>query len=240
MMSLFCLCAFGAQAQDIQPEPDSAALHWVPSLSASLRNIDYTAGQTGVSGQVFSLGAGMTALWGRYYLDLSGERTLRPSEETTKRLIDEKIELEREDLRFTLGYSVNEHIRVFAGYKYGRTRIAALPTSTLAGHSISLSGNGLFIGAGGGWRVGEKGLLSFSAAYADLRARYQQVPLMPPDYGQASGISLGVGWRALLADNWYYDVYLNLHQYEYDAFAQFGADISERILSIGAGLSYQF
>lgn len=218
----------------------SDEMRWISSLFVSQRNVQYQASETGVSGDLWSVGLSLTGTWQDFYLDLSAEANPTRPEESTENLIDNMVELQREDLSLTLGYAVNPYIRVFGGYKYGRTKISALENSVFAGNSISLTGRGLFMGAGGAWPVRDLGVLSFSAAYADLRAIYHQAPLLEPDRGQANGTSLSVGWRGFLSRNLYYDLGLIRHHYEYGSFNVFSSDISEKILSIRAGLSYNF
>lgn len=212
----------------------------IPNAFISQRNFQYSVGSGGVSGIIQSLGVGLTGTYQRFYMDVTVEKNLRPSQEsTTNLLFTDTVDFEREDLSASVGYGINESVSIFTGYKYGRTTISARAPSPFVGETISLQGRGGFIGAGGGWQVKDWGFLSFSAAYARLGADYDDL-VVHRTHGSATGTSLGVKWKAQLTKQWYYDVSVLRHDYYYQHFNRISSNISEQILSFRLGIGYRF
>lgn len=215
----------------------SAELTLIPNVFASYRDFEYSIGGGGIDNKLYSLGIGLTATYGRFYLDISGEKNPASGKEPNE---NGNAYFEREDAAVSIGYGINESISVFAGYKYGETSIVSPPSAIAIGSQVSLEGRGLFIGAGGGWTVGQHNLLSFSAAYAMMRAQYYDSSFVSDTQGDASGTSLGLRWKGWLSQHLSYDLSLIRHDYYYEDFDLLSLDISEQILSIRAGLSYQW
>lgn len=212
----------------------------IPNAFISQRNFQYSVGNGGVSGSIQSLGVGVTGTYQRFYLDIVAEKNLKPSQEsTTNLLFTNTVDFDREDLSASFGYSINESLSAFTGYKYGRTTITARHPSPFAGERISLQGQGAFIGAGGGWQVRDWGFLSFSAAYARLSADYDDL-VVHRSHGNATGTSLGLKWKAQLTKQWYYDLAILRHDYYYQHFSRIDTNISEQILSFRLGMGYRF
>ena len=211
----------------------------IPNIFVSSRNFEYSILNTGVNGHISSLGGGVTGIYQRFYLDLSGERSLSANEESIISGWSNKIEFKRTDFAASIGYAINDSISTFGGYKYGKSTLTELPPSPFVGAKTSLEGQGLFIGAGGGWPVKDWGTLSFSAAYARMVANYKNF-IIGNTRGDASGTSLGIEWKAPLKKNFYYDLSLTRHDYYYEDFPAIDFDISEQILSVRIRLSYQF
>lgn len=212
----------------------------IPNFFISNRNFEYSVGNGGVDGNINSLGLGLTGIYQRFYIDLSGERNITASEESTINLEQTNIvEFDRTDFALSIGYAVNDAISAFAGYKYGKSTITAVYPSPFAGGKISLEEQGGFVGAGGRVQINNWGFLSFSAAYARMIATYEDLALLM-DRGDASGTSLGVQWKASLTERLYYDVSLIRHDYYHENFEEFELDISEQLFSIRIGLSYRF
>ncbi|MCP4702114.1 MAG: hypothetical protein GY862_35430 [Gammaproteobacteria bacterium] len=207
----------------------SAAVHaaedafLIPKAFISSRHFEYSAGPTKISSRINSLGVALTSTRKKFYADLSAEKNLSPGKGT------ENIEFDRKDGALSCGYSMNESIRVFAGFKYGKTSLS---------ESVSLKGQGPFIGAGGGWRVRDLGVFSFSAAYAALDAAYRTSS--DTSSGKASGTSLSVAWKGAITEKLYYDFSLIRHDYFYEGFKNLEFEITEDMLSFRIGLSYRF
>jgi hypothetical protein len=212
----------------------------VPSLFISTRNFEYSVFNGSVSGHINSAGGGITGIYRRFYIDIAGERNFTTSEESTLDGLYNDVKFERSDFAASIGYAVNDAISTFLGYKYGKSTLTQLYPSLFAGAKTSLEGNGIFVGAGGGFAVGTWGTLSFSAAYAKMIATYNSFDLGSTDEGDASGTSLRVEWKAPLIKSLYYDLSVIHHSYYYEDFAKLTSDISEEILSIRLGLSYRF
>jgi len=214
----------------------------IPNLFISSRNFEYSVADGGVDGTINSIGLGVTTTYKNFYMDLSGEINPATNEESTIRLFADRINFDRSDLAASVGYAVNESISVFAGYKYGKTTIAeaaSAESSPLIGAKISLEGQGAFIGAGGIFPVKTWGFLSFSSAYATMKATYRDV-IIDESKGDASGTSLGAKWKAHLSENLSYEFSIIRHDYYYKNFDKLDSDISEQIFSVRLGLSYRF
>lgn len=214
--------------------------NWIiPNFFISSRNFEYSVVNGNVHGHINSLGIGVTGIYQRFYIDLSGERNLSVNEESIINGLSNTIEFERTDFAASIGYAVNKSISTFMGYKYGKSTLIELAFSPFAGGKTSLEGKGFFIGAGGGWAVKDWGTFSFSAAYARMVATYDSFNNDTTE-GDADGTSLGIKWKAPLTKNLYYDLSLKRHDYYYEDFPKFASDISEQIFSVQAGLSYRF
>jgi hypothetical protein len=211
----------------------------IPNLFISKRNFEYSVYNGNVRGQISSLGGGVTGIYQRFYIDLSGERNITTDEESIIDSLYNTIEFERTDFAMSIGYGVNKSISTFIGYKYGNSTLTELAPSPFEGAKNTLKGKGLFIGAGGGWPVRDWGTFSFSAAYAKMLAHYKSFAL-GTTIGDANGTSLTVEWKAPLCCNLYYDISLMRHDYYYENFDQIASDISEQIFSIRLGISYKF
>jgi hypothetical protein len=211
----------------------------IPNAFFSKRNFEYTVTNGNVSGHIDSLGGGITGIYQRFYIDLSGERNFSTNEESIINGLSNTIEFERTDFAASLGYAVNDSISTFGGYKYGKSTLTELEFSPLAGAKTSLEGKGIFIGAGGGWTVKDWGTFSFSAAFAKMIANYQD-SFVENNQGKASGTSLGIEFQSPLTNHLYYDLSMIRHDYYYEDFPKLGSDISEQILSFKIGLSYRF
>ncbi len=231
--------SFQSHATEQQTIKATASWHFVPRAFVSLRNFDDSIGNGGVDGRVDSLGVGLTGTYRRFYINASLETTPQDNEESVRHILPvNKANFNRDDSSLSVGYVVNDAIRVFGGYKYGKTIISALDTSEFSGAEISLKGNGFFMGAGAGWRIGS-GFMSFSAAYASLQAKYQYVD-DPALKGDATGTSLVLQWQAPITKALTYHLSATRHDYYYDNFKTLDSDISEQIFSLRLGLSYQF
>jgi len=211
----------------------------IPNTFTSLRQFEYSVYNGNVRGDIRSLGGGITGIYKRFYIDLSGERNMTTNEESIINGLSNTIKFERTDFAASIGYAVNDSISAFVGYKYGKSTLTELVPSPFAGAKTSLAGKGVFIGAGGGSAVRDWGTLSFSAAYAKMVANYNSYDIGTTE-GDASGTSLGIEWKASITTNLYYDLSMVRHDYYYENFHKVDFDISEQILSFRIGLSYRF
>jgi hypothetical protein len=214
----------------------------IPNLFISSRNFEYSVADGGVDGTINSIGLGVTTTYKNFYIDVSGEVNPTTNEESTIRLFTDRVNFDRSDFAASMGYAVNDSISIFAGYKYGKTTIAeaaSAKTSPLIGAKISLEGQGGFIGAGGIFPVKDWGFLSFSTAYATMKATYQDV-IVDESRGDASGTSLGVKWKGHFSESLSYELSMIRHDYYYKNFDKLDSDISEQIFSVRFGLSYRF
>ncbi|MDY6991786.1 MAG: hypothetical protein SVR94_04155 [Pseudomonadota bacterium] len=212
-----------------------------PNLFLSSRNFEYSVGNGGVNGTIQSLGGGISGIYKNFYFDLSAEKNIHSSEESTTNLLStQRVAFDRTDFALSLGYAVNEAISLFSGYKYGKSTITAIAPSPFEGGKITLEGKGIFLGAGGGFLVSHWGAFSFSSAFAYMVSDYKDLAIGTTE-GDAAGTSLSVKWKGhLFSKNWYYEMGISRHDYYYEDFKKFDLDISEQILSYRLGLSYRF
>ena len=116
-------------------------------------------------------------------------------------------ELDQIDFAATLGYHVWKGLNLFAGYKYSEFELNSDEFNALLGDLDSdFAEEGLFVGASYGFRMANRGTLSFSLGYASLDAEFSQsnIPTAAPapgfalqEYnfsGNSTGLSYGVLW----------------------------------------------
>ncbi len=242
-MKYFCLILLFSSLSYLFPQAyaEDNGFFIVPKLFLSSRNFEYSVAGGGVSGNIQSLGLGITATIGRVYASIDGERTISPTEEDTTNLLNtRKVEFERSDTSISLGYALDDAISIFTGYKFGKSTLIATAPSPFAGAKISLEGQGMFIGAGGRWPVKNWGFMAFSGAYAKMNATYKDL-VVESDDGSASGTSLSLKWQGILPiKQLSYNISLTRHDYYYERLKELNFDISEQILSFRLGVSYQF
>ncbi|OQW93175.1 MAG: hypothetical protein BWK79_12560 [Beggiatoa sp. IS2] len=76
----------------------------IPNFFISNRNFEYSVGTGGVDGNINSLGLGLTGTYQRFYIDLSGERNITASEESTINLEQTNIvKFDRTDFALSIG-----------------------------------------------------------------------------------------------------------------------------------------
>lgn len=213
IMSIFLLSGSVAAQETLQ---------WRSELFTGYRSLNYSAGGTEIKGDVLSVGASLTAMIGRFYSSLSGERDLYSHSKTAN------VDFNRSDMALSIGYGVGDNISLFAGYKQGLTKL----------NDLDLQAKGFFIGAGAGLPT-KYGVFSFSTAYADLGANYRD-PRLYAYSGNARGTSLTAAWHGKISDSLNYGLSLVRHEYYYQHFNSLDFNVNENILSIHAGLQYHF
>ncbi len=199
------------------------ALQWRSELLSGYRSLNYSAGGTELEGDVFSAGAGLTAIHGRFYSTLSAERDISAHSKTPN--IDK---FNRSDAALSVGYGIGDNISLFIGYKQGLTKL----------NTTELQAKGLFVGAGAGLPT-RYGVFSFSAAFANLSADYRDAKFHAYS-GNARGTSLNAAWHGKLSESLTYGLSLVRHEYYYQHFSTLLFNVNENILSLYASLQYQF
>jgi len=211
----------------------------LPSISISNRQFDYVSNDNTIAGDIITGGLGLSLTYQRFYADFKVESNLSSQNENASSLVnvDNAISFKRRDFTFSTGYALENTFILFVGYKSGETTIDSSRDN--ASSSISLIGKGFFLGAGAGAQIRDWGLLSFSAAYADLNAEYQD-SITPTIQGNASGTSLSLSWKAALTQNLDYKLALIRHDYAYSGFPRSNFRVQENILSLRFSLAYHF
>lgn len=201
---------------------EEEALQWRSELLTGYRSLNYSAGGTELKGDVFSVGVGLTAIYGRFYSSLSAERDIYAHSKTAD------VDFNRSDTALSVGYGVGDNISLFIGYKQGLTKL----------NTTELKAKGLFMGAGAGLPT-RYGVFSFSAAYANLGADYRDNKLYAYS-GNARGTSLSAAWHGKFSESLTYGLSLVRHEYYYQHFSTLPFSVNENILSFHASLQYHF
>ncbi len=218
---------------------DDNELSILPNVEISTRQFDYVSNDNTVAGDIVTAGLGLSLTYQRFYANIRLENSLSSDNENASGFVgnDSAISFRRSDFTLSTGYALENTFILFAGYKQGKTTIDA--STANASSSIELVGRGFFIGAGAGAKIRDWGVLSFSAAYADLDSEYQDAQ-NPSLNGHASGTSLSVSWKSPLTNNWSYQLALVRHDYAYAGFPRSNLRIQENILSLRLSLAYRF
>ena len=200
----------------------------------------------------------LAATLNRWQLSLNGGFTLIDADVSEE---EDTGDASRDDLDLTLAYQINDRWSVFAGYKDGSTDIdfkAREPNALgiIARQSEAYEQRGPYLGASYTVRFERAGALSFSAAYADLRARNRFLPNTdePEDgeplefddlagrvTGDTTGLSYALTWTIPLAGSMLFQTRLRLNDYQQDI--RFGGqsfDVDETLTSLHVGLAYVF
>jgi hypothetical protein len=169
------------------------------------------------------------------------------------------IDMSRSDVNLTFGYLISNSTSIFMGYKQASLDVklnsvispnGGTPGNEPRAQDVEFSDEGIYIGASYSQNIGETGVLSYSAAYADLDG---EVSIISSQYdgftnsirinsarteGATSGISLGLTWNDGFADSVAYNVALKINLYEFDdetltAGDDLSTDETFTILSVG-------
>ena len=152
----------------------------------------------------------------------------------------------RKDLDLTLGYRMTKNWSVFAGFKYGKTKMTFVPRDideqdddddeidTVKLSTESYSQKGPFIGASYSWKFEKAGSLSVSLAYAHLDAtnnfsantddeedededeEVEFDDLTGQIRGDTTGFSYGISWTMPLSSNLLFQTRFKINAYQQD------------------------
>jgi hypothetical protein len=280
------ICAFGlsqiASANDITfiPRISAGVLDYSLKWKGDFGLGDETI--LDISDTMPTIAIGGTATMGAFYLDAYWQTTGDGSDDYSflrndGSRFDGSSDFDRDDYALSLGYGFENGITVFGGYKGGKTDIDSDETFTRNDgtpggffHRIndSFEARGPFIGIGYGIRLGP-GLLSATAALARLdgEAKEETVSTRTSDGSlssvtrteskpSATGLSLGIAWRAPITDNLSYMVSLDGQRYNFDqenlsgtrtladgtveSVATVPLKVEEEIVNLRATISYRF
>jgi hypothetical protein len=180
---------------------------------------------------------------GNWQLALNASSTLANAEIAEEEDIGEAS---RKDLDLTLGYRVTKNWSLFAGFKYGKTKMSFVPrdfdeeidedkeedeAATVELTDESYSQKGPFIGASYSWQFEKAGSLSVSLAYASLDAtnnfsantdEEEEEELAEFDdltgqvKGETKGFSYGLSWTMPLSSNLLFQTRFKINDYQQD------------------------
>ncbi|MDH5632337.1 MAG: hypothetical protein OEZ10_05000 [Gammaproteobacteria bacterium] len=194
-------------------------------------------------GEMSAAAVALTAAKGGFYISLNAEMPLR--EETTP-IGESLLFLERDDYALTLGYSVFERISVFAGYKYGKTRITNVytdvdlsgptPRPYLGSSEFDLIEEGPFLGLAYNQPINEGNWLGVNVAYGFMDSEIVNHTLATgggntgpaSGSGDTEGFSFGVRWSHAFSAATQVAVGYKMNTYDNE-----GADIT------GTGYKYE-
>ena len=202
---------------------DGTNLSFTPR--ASIGYLSYNADQLGTDfnfDYIFG-GLGLSAQYGRFFVDLYGQTDLKEFDEE-----DNNADFGdgRKELNLTAGYGVTSNITLFGGYKYADTDF------------IDLQYGGPFLGASFSIPVFELGAIGLNGAVAYL----EEFNTEGEDFDTTSvGVNGGVSWASNLA--WLlpglgYGLNFDYSYYEFDDSGD--TILTEKIFRTRLDLKYTF
>jgi hypothetical protein len=124
--------------------------------------------------------------------------------------------------------------------------------------NISFDQNGFFFGSTYVYSIHDRTVIAFSAAVATLNGTYdsrtnliekvdfpnresiKEFNIGFDQKGDTIGLNLGVAWKGQIAESVGYSIGVNGYSYDFKAKTEDVPDLSETVLRLSAGLSYQF
>ena len=168
----------------------------------------------------------------------------------------------RDDLDLTLGYQINKHWSIFAGFKDGETDMLFVSREDQdEGISVpvkeSYEQKGPYVGGSYSWDFDKAGRLGISVAYAKLDANnnfgintdddeideeLEFDDIAGQAKGDTSGFSYGLSWTMPLSGNLLFQTRFKINDYQQDIRHQGRQfkDIDETLVSLLVGLAYVF
>lgn len=256
LMVAVCACSWlPAQAEE------GPTLDWVTTVGVGVKELEFEETRAGVIrsridntgiGSTFSnrqtfkdsiyyadLGLGVS--FNRFYVTANYEVPFSDVSANKKFIgtvtqFTSETDVDRVDWAITGGYSVNEYLSVFGGWKYGETEQSGISDELVEngpppGLKLTYEGSGPFVGASVGYPLWE-GQLSFSIAYADLDTDYESraafgtpatatstnTPMLGPEEysGDAKGFSYGVKYTGILTESAQYYASIKYQNYDLD------------------------
>jgi hypothetical protein len=172
----------------------------------------------------------------------------------------------RQDVDFTLGYQLSSQWSIFAGFKYGKTKMQFSPRDGDEEDEFIISNEsyaqkGPFIGVSYGWQFAKAGRLAISIAYADLNAtnnftantddeedlseideELEFDDLSGEVRGDTSGFSYALSWTMPLSSQLLFQTRLKVNDYQQDIRFEdmVFKDIDETFTTLQVGVAYVF
>lgn len=228
----------------------------VGGVSFGFKNVEFDVVDKKFNPQFVTVDVSFTAAYKRAYLTLDYDPsikdyvTLNDTPNASGGIDNQMLLFSRLDYSVTLGYNVWRDLNLFAGYKYGETRVSLFSDATKIvppkpeefNQEISFREVGPFAGLSYAFRF-EKGSLSMSAAYARLDGKFVFTNVVGKviSKGDTDGLSIGLGWSGPLVGNLSYAIGYKGHRYKYrqdsmtdpDSKEDFSSDVSYNMFYIG-------
>ena len=245
--------AAGARAEE---DSDFAV---VGGVSFGFKDVGFDITGKKFKPQFVTVDVSFTAAYKRAYLTLDYDPSIKDyvthddAPNANGGIDNQTLLFSRLDYSATLGYNVWRDLNLFAGYKFGETRVNLFSDATVfdtfpptelerLNQEVSLRESGPFAGLSYAFRF-EKGSLSMSAAYAKLGGKFvfTNIAGKVVSKGDTDGLSIGLGWSGPLAGNLSYAVGYKGHRYKYrqDSITDtntpedFSSDVSYNMFYIG-------
>jgi len=244
-LGLAVLAALGATNPS---RVDAAEFLAVGSLDFSFKDLAIEAGETNrtkFNTTLTTLNPSVVLAYGNFYASLGYDKSI--DSETVSQFDDNlpsALNMSRSDITATVGYRVLSFLSVFAGwlkgdtgvYIAGTTNHPTLPSPATISYTqeISYVEQGPFVGLALSHAFGNKGALSFSAAYASLNAEFSEdryhatVPLnVRSNHAEtdSKGLSYSLIWTGQLTGSLHYRVGAKYTKYEGDPLPDSGSII---------------
>lgn len=197
-----------------------------------------------LGGTLFTQRAGVTAIFGDFYIDglISATSDLSDTQivEGLGEPLVEDWTGSRDEYNITLGYALFDAGSVFIGYRDGEIEGDGQLNSV-----FSYETDGFYLGATYGFALTESGSLGLNIAFAQLDSTLKEtlfgLPL-PDAQGDGNGLKFGITWQDFLSDNVRYSVSFDQYRYQTNVELDDLVDVemTEEEQSIRVGLTYFF
>jgi len=239
-----------AEAQtEAKAETSAAGFDFVGKIAFGVKNMDFKIRTRSFTPTFNTLDFVVTALKGPFYISLDHELSIKDPVGIDPNGL---IFYSRTDTNLTFGYSVNDWLGVFAGFRKGETEAKYTANNGAFGNTS----DGFYLGVSGSHYVEGRGNFSASFALANLSGEVALsepfvdtsvflVGATPPSSikGSALGFSLGLSWTTDVSESTLFGADIKIHQYEFEDDVVFGGlDLTyeENFTTFYIGLTHFF
>jgi len=254
--SIFLAPAVHAQTEDnsqaeaqAEAQGKAGGFDFVGKIAFGQKSMDLSIRDRSFTPTFNTLDFTLTTLKENFYLSLNHDLSIKDPVGIDPNGL---IFYSRTDTNLTFGYSVNNWLGVFAGFRTGETEAKYTGNNGAFGNSS----DGFYLGASGSHYIEGRGNFGASLAIAQLDGEVALsepfvdtsvflVGAPPPSVitGSALGFSLGLNWTTAVSDNTLFNVDLKIHQYEFEDDVVFGGlDLSyeENFTTFYLGMTHFF
>lgn len=232
-----------------QAEDETNNLDFVGKIALGKKNLELIIRDRSFTPAFNTLNLALTTLKGDFYITLDHEFSIKDPILTDPKGL---IFFSRTDTNLSLGYSVNDWLAVFTGFRRGETEAHY----TFNNGSFGNTSDGFYFGASGNHFIEGKGNFGLSLALASLSGEVAlsepfvdtSVFLVGPPKpdtieGSALGFSLGLSWSTTVSQDSLFSTEIKIHRYEFEDDVVFGGlDLTyeENISTFYLGLTHFF
>ncbi len=222
----------------------------VPSLPVT-SGFRFPGTKFGVEFKFLELGGILS--WKNYYFSVGGLTSTDESDSLVEPAFryEEKFTGDRKDASMVLGMRPTDHLSLYLGWKWGRSKADGTLRSEL-----EFKEDGFFIGGNYAWNIADKGLLALNVAVARLDGdlTIDAPAFSAPGAGggflldatsQTTGLSYGISWHGILTDQLTYSLAVDANLYKFDDIydkvqGKISGQFDEHMYIFRAGLAYRF